>query len=294
MKAWRSAATAIMVSLLAAAPAAAQEHPQDLLKEAWIKAAWTEALKGERFAREDSWIPRLGGVASSPQKQRDAGGREWTVAELCQPHNCGDNKLVVLIDQTGQTVSAMQKAAWPTRERFFGRPDANTQALLRAALAGNLSRASLPATPAAPTSPAASSAGAGAPTLTLSPSPVQEAAATPAPSGPNGSVEGELSYPSDYIPADMQICGEEIGTKRLTCTSRKINQRNRTRYVLSLPPGEYHIFAQTKDAPGQRAYYSEFVTCGLDAACKSHKPIAVALPPGMARKGINPQDWYAR
>lgn len=287
MKARRSAVTAFLLSLLAAAPAAAQEHPQDLLKEGWIKAAWSQALEGERFAREDSWIPRLGGVASAPQKQRDAGGREWTVAELCQPHNCGDNKLVVLIDRTGQAVFAMQKTARPTRERFFGRPDASLQTLLRAALAGNLARASLP--PA----PAPGAAGAGAPTLSLSPSPVREAAATPAPSGPNGSVEGELSYPSDYIPADMQVCGEEVGSKRLTCTSRKINQRNRTRYVLSLPPGEYHIFAQTKDAPGQRAYYSEFVTCGLNAACKSHKPIAVALPPGVVRKGIDPQDWYA-
>ena len=284
MQAWHPAAIACMTSMLCATGALAQQHPQELLKTPWIKAAWTLALKGERFERWDSWIAGLGGVGSAPQASRDATGREWTVADLCQPHNCADNKLVMLIDRPGQAVWALQKTANPTQERFFGRPDAAMQGLLRAALAGNLARAS------SPPAPAATAAAGSAPTLTLSPAAAQ---ATPESAGPNGTVEGELSYPSDYIPPDMQVCGEEIGSKRLTCSSRKTRQRGRTRYVLSLPPGEYLIFAQTKDAPGQRAYYSEFVVCGLDAACKSHKPIAVALPAGMARKGIDPQDWYA-
>ncbi len=285
MQAWRSAAIAIAFSTLTLTNASAQEHAQGLLKTSWIKAAWTQILKGERFERWDSWIPGLDGVASAPEVQRDASGREWTVAELCQPHDCADNKLVVLIDRSGQAVWALQKTANPTRERFFGRPDAPMQELLRAALAGQLARASVPQ---APTPRAATS---GASTLTLSPAATQT---MPQPAGSNGTVEGELSYPSDYIPPDMQVCGEEIGSKQLTCSSRKTRQRGGTRYMLSLPPGEYLVFAQTKDAPGRRAYYSEYVVCGGDVSCKSHKPIIVAVPPGMTRKGIDPQDWYAR
>ncbi len=284
MQAWCSVLIATAFSTLAWTDASAQQHPQELLKTPWIKTTWTQALKGERFERWDSWIAGLGGVGSAPQVHRDASGREWTVAELCQPHNCADNKLVMLIDRSGQTIWALQKTANPTQERFFGRPDVPMQGLLRAAMAGQLARASLPPASAAP------APSGGAPSLTLSPAAAQ---ATPVPAGPDGTVEGELSYPSDYIPPDMQVCGEEVGSKRLTCSSRKTRQRGGMRYVLSLPPGEYLVFAQTKDAPGQRAYYSEFVVCGLDAACKSHKPIAVAVPPGTARKGIDPQDWYA-
>lgn len=272
MHAQLSAAIAVILFSLGAPPAGAQEHPQELLKTPWIKAAWTNALAGQRFERWDSWIPPLAGVGSAPQTQRDASGRSWTVANLCQPRNCADNKLLILIDLPSRTIHALQTTANPTRERFFNRPDAGMQALLRAAQAGSLGQASLSAPPV---------------TAPIGPGPSAQSADT------NGMIEGELSYPSDYIPPDMQVCAEEIDSKRLTCSARKTRRGKQMRYSVSLPPGEYFVFAQTKDSPGQRAYYSEFVVCGLNAACKSHKPIAVAIAPGVVRKQIDPQDWYA-
>lgn len=272
MRSWYCAAFASLLTLAAAKGAASQQHPQDLLETPWIKSAWTKALAGERFAREDSWIPGFGGVSSAPVPQRDASGRQWTVATLCQPRNCSDNKLVVLIDPSARTIWALQKTVGPARERFFGAPDPATQGLLRAALSGNLAAVS-------PSTQTAAPAAAAAETGTL---------------GANGTIEGEFSYPSDYIPADLQACAEETQSKRLTCSSRKIRQGDRRRYVLALPPGDYFVFAQTKDSPGRRAYYSEFVACGLNAACKSHKPIVVSVTPGGSRKDVNPQDWYAR
>jgi hypothetical protein len=263
-------------AMAGATGAASQEHPQDLLKTPWIKAAWAKALAGERFARQDSWIPSFAGVSSAPQAQSDASGQQWTVANLCQPRNCSDNKLIVMLDAKAQAIWALQKTDGPARERFFGKPDASMQGLLRAALAGNLAAASAPAQSAAAVAPATTST------------------ATSGAAIANGAIEGELSYPSDYIPADLQVCAEETESKRLTCSARKIRRGNQARYTMSLPPGLYFVFAQTKDSPGQRAYYSEFVVCGLNAACKSHKPIAVSVTSGAARKGINPQDWYAQ
>jgi len=41
-----------------------------------------------------------------------------------------------------------------------------------------------------------------------------------------------------------------------------------------------------------KAYYSEFVTCGLSVNCPSHKPIPVAVKTGETVNDIDPQDWY--
>jgi len=43
---------------------------------------------------------------------------------------------------------------------------------------------------------------------------------------------------------------------------------------------------------GYKAYYSEFVTCGLSVDCASHEPIIVEVKSGQTTDGVNPQDWY--
>ena len=276
MRIWLAAAMLGLPAMAGATGAASQEHPQDLLKTPWIKAAWAKALAGERFARQDSRGLRVSPASAPRHRPRAmpvAGSGRWP---SCQPRNCSDNKLIVMLDAKAQAIWALQKTDGPARERFFGKPDASMQGLLRAALAGNLAAASAPAQSAAAAAPATTST------------------ATSGAAIANGAIEGELSYPSDYIPADLQVCAEETESKRLTCSARKIRRGNQARYTMSLPPGLYFVFAQTKDSPGQRAYYSEFVVCGLNAACKSHKPIAVSVTSGAARKGINPQDWYAQ
>lgn len=248
--------------------AGAQEHPQQLLAEPWIASAWSAALKGERFQRSDRWIAPLDGVGSPPVTRRDASGREWLLAELCQPHNCSDNKLFLVVDRAEKRLWALQVTAFPTGRRYFGSPAPGIRKLLDAAPQGDLSSVALGAPAAAP-------------------------AVATAPSE-RGTLTGELSYPSDYIPADMKICAEDIRSKALHCNAKKVRSRKATRYTLVVPPGEYHVFAQTADSPGQRAYYSRFVTCGLDASCPSHEPIAVAVTAGANVMSIHPQDWYAR
>ncbi len=120
------------------------------------------------------------------------------------------------------------------------------------------------------------------------------AVAQPVSGGASGTITGALSYPSDFIPEDLTVCAEDISTKKLHCTSRKTRSGKRYSYTLTAPAGEYFVFARTKEMQGVRAYYSDFVTCGLDAKCKSHKPIKVVVNPGATTKSVNPQDWYAQ
>lgn len=107
-----------------------------------------------------------------------------------------------------------------------------------------------------------------------------------------GSISGTLSYPSEYMPADMRVCAESAASKTTTCTSRTSNKGRRTTYLLPVEPGDYFVYAATRDAPGYKAYWSEFVRCGSDAKCKSHKPILVRVLANSRLTGIDPQDWY--
>lgn len=107
-----------------------------------------------------------------------------------------------------------------------------------------------------------------------------------------GRIEGKLSYPSDYIPKDIVVCAEDMQAKHNHCDSKRQREGNGEFYTLIVPPGKYHVYAKTNDPPNVRAYYSEFVTCGLDAKCPSHKPLVVDVSPGATVTSVHPQDWY--
>jgi len=118
-----------------------------------------------------------------------------------------------------------------------------------------------------------------------------------------GVIEGSLSYPSEFIPDDMTICAENQATKKIYCTNKHLKARKyryEVGYKLTVPPGDYHVYAQLPDPArygatypkDYRAYYSEFVKCGMSVECQDHTPIVVQVKSGETAKGIDPQDWY--
>jgi hypothetical protein len=112
-----------------------------------------------------------------------------------------------------------------------------------------------------------------------------------------GVIEGSLIYPSEKIPENMKICAENMSSKELICTQIHIQNakyKNGVGYELSVAPGEYQVYAVTPDfsAKDYKAYYSEYVMCGLKADCKSHKILVVKVDPGERESNIDPADWY--
>jgi hypothetical protein len=116
-------------------------------------------------------------------------------------------------------------------------------------------------------------------------------------------IEGSLSYPSEFIPPDMTICAENLATKKLSCTNKHLKAKKyqyKVGYKLEVPPGDYQVYAYLPDPArygasypkDYRAYYSEFVKCGMSVDCPSHAPITVKVKSGETVSGIDPQDWY--
>jgi len=110
-----------------------------------------------------------------------------------------------------------------------------------------------------------------------------------------GTIEGSLSYPSESIPEDMKVCAVNIMTSKETCTSKHLKSSqytNGTGYKLEVPVGTYNVYASTSLMPNYKAYYSEAVTCGLESACTSHKPLSVKVSVDKTTSKVDPADWY--
>lgn len=112
-----------------------------------------------------------------------------------------------------------------------------------------------------------------------------------------GKISGKLTYPSDYIPPDMVLCLETknrnicSNSKHIKGYIFKINTRNAT-YSITLPVGNYYIYGLTNEMGGVKAYYNEFVRCGMDIKCHSKKKILLKVKSRQPVRGITIGDWY--
>lgn len=125
----------------------------------------------------------------------------------------------------------------------------------------------------------------------------------------SGKITGKLTYPSDYIPPEMILCVESNGGQTY-CSNERTSRLRRGKisfrlnyltatYRVDLPAGNYYLYATfpkgkapTDDMEGIKAYYNEFVKCGMSVDCESKKPIAVKVKAGRTAKGITVGDWY--
>jgi len=107
-------------------------------------------------------------------------------------------------------------------------------------------------------------------------------------------IEWSLSYPSSWIPTNMEVCAEDVSTKKTICTNKQIKNSKYTYgvwYSLKVPVWNYNVFARII-WKNTKAYYTTFVTCWLDASCKSHSNITVVVAKDKTITNINPWDRY--
>lgn len=128
----------------------------------------------------------------------------------------------------------------------------------------------------------------------------------------NGKITGKLTYPSDYIPTTMAVCvyaadgssaDRYCSTDKASNLSRagyafRVNYRTAS-YQVQLPAGSYYLYATfpkgrapVADYENYKAYYNEFVRCGMSVECKSKRKIAVTVRGGRTTGGITLGDWY--
>ena len=110
-----------------------------------------------------------------------------------------------------------------------------------------------------------------------------------------GFIEGSLGYPSNYIPQDMKICAINLDTEEEYCTTEQVYDKKYTYtmgYKIEVPVGSYNVYSSVTSQGDYKAYYSDFVTCGLGYNCKSHTPIKVTVAKDTTTDKVDPTDWY--
>lgn len=117
-----------------------------------------------------------------------------------------------------------------------------------------------------------------------------------------GSISGWVTYPSEGIPP-LRVCAVPVNgsDSAAVCIDTKDSPPASPDFsIKKLSPGDYYVYAQLKDpvALGSdipatfKAYYNEFVRCGLKYECKNTTPIVVHVSAGADTPGILPHDWY--
>ena len=103
-----------------------------------------------------------------------------------------------------------------------------------------------------------------------------------------GLITGDLSFPSEHIPA-LTIIATRIDNGKNTFYSTQTVD-GQFSYALRVDPGVYQVVAYAGNYAGG---YTEYVTCGLGANCGDHDLLPVLVQAGDVLSNINPGDWYA-
>jgi hypothetical protein len=116
--------------------------------------------------------------------------------------------------------------------------------------------------------------------------------------GEFGTITGQLSYPSSFIPP-MRVVFFNQNTGQVSYVDTAKNQGT---YSIGLPAGIYTVVSYAYDAasyttpaPGALTFaggYTQSVLCGLTVACTDHTLIQVTVSVGSTITA-NPGDWYA-
>jgi LysM repeat protein len=107
-------------------------------------------------------------------------------------------------------------------------------------------------------------------------------------SASTGLITGDLSYPSEHIPA-LTIIATRIDNGKNTYYSLQTAD-GQSSYTLRVDPGVYQVVAYAGDFAGG---YTEYVACGLGINCGDHALLPVLVQAGDILSDINPGDWYA-
>jgi len=129
-----------------------------------------------------------------------------------------------------------------------------------------------------------------------SPPTINETISEILPNEVTGHIEGSVCYPSDSIPGGIKIYAVNLSTSKIYMTPLT-DKDFPNKFWFRVPAGDYYVYAMAnhvKNLEGYKAYYSEFVTCGLTVNCKSHKPITVKVVANITTTNIRPCDWYER
>lgn len=107
---------------------------------------------------------------------------------------------------------------------------------------------------------------------------------------PCGVIEGMASYPAEALSPTLEVCAERRVDGLERCTRSFVIRADYPSgwgFLLSVPPGDYVVFARSADLPGFRAWHN-----GSGWSGQGGTPLLVTVRAGHVVFGVDPGDWY--
>lgn len=111
----------------------------------------------------------------------------------------------------------------------------------------------------------------------------------------DGTITGSLTYPSEGIPPDMEIHAYNTVTEHDYFVRDHLSGEEYAYGVgfrMDVPAGTYYVYGVLPSNPDQKAYYNEFVRCGMSVDCTDMTKVVVTVEAGKETKGVVVGDWY--
>lgn len=105
-----------------------------------------------------------------------------------------------------------------------------------------------------------------------------------------GSISGQLSYPSNFIPAMAVVAFDTMSFNYYYVVT---NENSSAYKIENIPPGSYYVVAYPLNNPTYPGGYTQAVLCGLLASCNDHSLVAFPVTSDSETSGVNPGDFYA-
>jgi len=107
-----------------------------------------------------------------------------------------------------------------------------------------------------------------------------------------GTITGQLSFPSEYIPP-LRIIAFDVDDLDQFYT---LEVTAGDTFAIEVPAGTYYLLSYMLDPdvgdPDFAGAYSEFVLCGLQVDCEDHSLVPVEVQSGETVSDIDLADWY--
>ena len=107
-----------------------------------------------------------------------------------------------------------------------------------------------------------------------------------------GTIEGSITFPSDFIPDGFTVVVEDVATGQEYRTDQVIydsKYRFGVGFVIKVPPGSYYVYA-VEPAIDFKAYYDEFMQS--DFEIDSYEKIVVPIAEGQHVDDLLVGNWW--
>lgn len=110
----------------------------------------------------------------------------------------------------------------------------------------------------------------------------------------SGKISGFTKYKEQtHIPEKFHVCAETFNASERYCVNKfsKVDSRGAYAFTIDVPIGQYYVYSGVT-GENYKAYYDEFVQCGMKKSCANKGLLPVKVLKGQTVDNILPINWF--